>query len=191
MTHADFEGSAREVVENYWRIRAALKLARPAIENGAQRLQFEGIPQVGCMSGLLQTETIAEAHTSLGAYAAQRLSSDMFLALISAFERRLIARLTLAGHGAFGTLGGLQHAVQKVVNLAPDLIEDFVEVRERRNALMHHNGLADVKYVSAALKVQSRASSYVAAVAIGMSVAPDGNYLTYAADVLARYSAAI
>ena len=191
MTHSDFEASAREVIENYWRIRAALKLMRPTIENGAQQLQFEGIPQVGCMSGLLQAETIAEAHISLGAYVTHRLSRDMFLALIAAFEQRLISWLSMAGQGASGTLGGLQHAIQKVTSLPSDLIKDLDEVRERRNAQMHHNGLADDKYVAAALKVNARAPNHVPIVAVGTSVVPDGHYLTYAADVLARYSAAI
>lgn len=191
MIHADFEASAREVVENYWRIRAALKLVQPSVKNDAQPLRFEGIPQVGCMSGLLQTETIAEAHTSLGVYAVHRLSRDMFLALIAAFERRLISWLTTAGQGSSGTLGGLQNAVQKARSLPSDLIEDLDEVRERRNAQMHHDGLADGKYVAVSIKVHSRASSHVPIVAVGTSIIPDGRYLTYAADVLARYSTAI
>lgn len=191
MIHADFEASAREVVENYWRIRAALKLMQPIIKNDTQPLRFEGIPQVGCMSGLLRTETISEAHTSLGAYAAHRLSRDMFLALIAAFERRLINWLTTAGQGSSGTLGFLQNTVQKTTSLPSDLIEDLDEVRERRNALMHHDGLADDKYVAASIKVHSRTPSHIPIVVIGTPIVPDGRYLTYAADVLARYSAAI
>jgi hypothetical protein len=191
MTHAALVLRAREVVENYWRIRASLRLLAPGQAHGATALQFEGIPQVGSMTGLLQSETIAEAHASLGNYAANRLSRDMFVALIAVFEKRLIAYLRAAGLSTNGTLGTLQFRVQTIASVPADLVEDLDEVRERRNAQMHHDGQADQKYVDAALKVHARFPQHVAAVAVGTFVIPDGSYLTYAADVLVRYSAEI
>lgn len=191
MTHSDLVAGAREVVENYWRIRAALRLLVPGNAHGANKLEFAGIPHVGRMTGLLQNETIAEAHASLGAYAANRLARDMFVALIAVFERRLIARLLAAGASTSGTLGALQSRVQNLVSLQADLTEDLDEVRERRNSHVHHDGQADHKYVAAALKVNARYPHYVPAVAAGTLVIPDGSYLTYAADVLVRYSAAL
>lgn len=191
MTPADFEAGAREVVENYWRIRAALRLLVPGRVAATSKLQFDGIPQLGTMIGLLQNETVAETHASLGAYATTRLSRDMFVALIALFERRLTARLLAAGASASGTLGTLQYAVQRLVSVPTDLIEDLDEVRERRNAQMHHDGHAHEKYIDAALKVYGRSPEHVALVPVGTFVIPDGNYLTYAADVLVRYSAAI
>lgn len=191
MTLTDFEAGARDVVENYWRIRAALRLLVPGGISATTQLQFDGIPQLGTMSGLLQNETVAETHASLAAYATTRLSRDMFVALIALFERRLTARLLAAGVGASGTLGALQCAVQRLVSVPTDLIEDFDEVRERRNAQMHHDGHAHVKYIDAAFKVHGRSPQHVALVPVGTLVIPDGNYLTYAADALVRYSAAI
>jgi hypothetical protein len=191
MTHVDFVVSAREVVENYWRIRAALRLLAPRHKDTASGLQFAGIPQVGSMSGLLQNETIAEAHASLREYATTRLSRDMFIALIAVFERRLITRLGASGIDTHGTLGALQSKTQTTASVPADLREDLDEVRERRNAQMHYDGHAHDKYVDAASKVHARAPQHVAAVSIATLVIPDGNYLTYAADVLVRYSAAI
>ena len=191
MTHADLVAGTREVVENYWRTRAALRLLVPGHVHGASKLQFEGIPHVGSMTGLLQNETIAEAHASLGDYATNRLARDIFVALIAVFERRLIARLLATGANTSGTLGTLQHRIQKLVSLPVDLTEDLDEVRERRNAQMHQDGQADHKYAAAALKVHARYPQYVPAVAFGTLVIPDGKYLTYAADVLVRYSAAL
>jgi hypothetical protein len=191
MTHTDLVVGVREVVENYWRIRAALRLLAPAKAHAASRLQFEGIPQVGSMTGLLQRETIAEAHASLEEYATNRLSRDMFIALLAVFEKRLIACLRAAGSNTGGTLGSLQFRVQTVSSVPAGIAEDLDEVRERRNAQMHQDGRADQKYVDAASKVHARFPGHVAAVAAGTFVIPDGSYLTYAADVLVRYSAVI
>lgn len=191
MSPADFEAGSRDIVENYWRIRAALRLLVPGRAAATSRLQFDGIPQLGTMTGLLQNETVAETHASLAAYATNRLSRDMFVALIALFERRLTTRLLAAGMNASGTLGALQHRVQTLVSMPNDLMEDLDEVRERRNSLMHHDGDAHDKYVDAASKAHSRNPQHVALVSAGTLVIPDGPYLTYAADVLVRYSAAI
>lgn len=191
MTPTDFELGAREIVENYWRIRAALRLLVPGGMAATSKLQFDGVPQLGTMIGLLQNETIAETYASLGMYAATRLSRDMFVALIALFERRLTARLLVAGACGSGTLGALQCAMQRLVSVPSDLIEDLDEVRERRNAQMHHDGKAHDKYIDAALKVYGRSPQHVALVPVGTLVIPDGNYLTYSADVLVRYSAII
>lgn len=191
MTHDDFVAGAKEVVENYWRIRASLKLLAPTPTNGRSRLQFEGIPAVGSMSGLLQNETIDEARASLDRYASSRLARDLFIALIAVLERRFSARLIAANKTDTGTLGALQHAIERIATVPIDVREDFNEVRERRNALMHSDGRADDKYVDAANRVRIRSTGFVAAAARGDLVIPDGAYLTYAADVLTRYSASI
>ena len=56
---------------------------------------------------------------------------------------------------------------------------------------MHHGGLADAKYVAASAAVNLRWPAHVPNVCPSANVLPDGPYLTYAADVLIRYSGAL
>ena len=143
------------------------------------------------MSDLLVNESVGQTHAALSDYAATRLARDMFNALIAVFERRLISRIVSSGANGSGTLGQLQHKVEIIVSLPQTLREDLIEIRERRNSLAHHDGLADARYVAAAAAVNVRAAPYVPIVNIDASIVPDGTYLTYAADVLVRYSAAL
>lgn len=190
MTHTQFLAETRQIVENYWRIRASLRLLNPS-GTGSERICFVGITEIGSMSGLLVNESVGQAYIALSDYAANRLARDMFNALIAVFERRLISRIVLEGADGSGTLGSLQQKVQKIVSIPQTLKEDLAEVRERRNALVHHDGFADSKYADAAAKVSPRAPAFVPPVIEGASVVPDGHYLTYASDVLVRYSAAL
>lgn len=191
MTHAQLLAEIRQVVENYWRIRASLRLQMPSGVDADMKIRFVGIVELGSMSGLLSDESVEQAHTALSSYAATRLARDMFNALIAVFERRLISRIVSNGGTGAGTLGALQREVENIVSVAQTLREDLVEVRERRNALAHHDGRADSKYVAAAFAVHPRAPTFVPLVSQGSIVVPDGDYLTYAADVLVRYSAVL
>jgi hypothetical protein len=191
MTHADVLAAVRATVENYWRSRAALALLEPRQGLATQNLAFTGIPSVGSMTNLLADETVAQAHQSLKAYAASRLAGDVFVALIAILEERLSFRIVQSGGTEGGTFGNLQTKVQQIFAIPPDLREDLNEVRERRNAQMHHRGLADPKYVAASALVNPRWPAYVPNVSLGANVLPDGPYLTYAADVVVRYSSAL
>lgn len=191
MTHVDLEAEIRQTVQAYWRVRASLRLQAPGDAIAHQRLGFEGVVEVGSMSGLLSNESVGQAHAALSEYAATRLARDMFTALIAAFERRLVSRIVSGGGDGSGTLGALQRKVEGLVVVPQLLREDLVEVRERRNALIHHDGLADSKHVAAAALVHPRAPTFVPLLSVGTTVVPDGSYLTYAADVLVRYSAAL
>lgn len=191
MTHAQLLAEIRQVVENYWRIRASLRLQTPNGVGAERRIRFVGIVELGTMSGLLADESIGQAHSALSDYATNRLARDMFNALIAVFERRLISRIASGGGSCSGTLGRLQHNVENIVSVTQALREDLVEVRERRNSLAHHDGFADSKYVVAAAAVNPRAPTFVPLVTEGAPVVPDGSYLTYAGDVLVRYSSAL
>ena len=190
MTHSQFLAETRLIVENYWRIKASLRLQKPS-GTSSDRIRFVGITEIGSMSGLLANESTGQAHTALSDYVENRLARDMFNALIAVFERRVISRIVLGGSEGSGTLGNLLKKVQQIVSIPQMLKEDLVEVRERRNALVHHDGFAGSKYVAAAALVSPRAPDFVPPVIEGTSVIPDGRYLTYASDVLVRYSAAL
>lgn len=191
MNHTAFKGAAQDLIQNYWRIRAAAALYRGATLEHTGSLHYDNVPMFGAVTGILNEESVEDALSSLRMYIDQWLPRDLFLALIARFEARLIASLTAAGCSTTGTLGVLQQKVQKKFSITHEIKEELDEVRERRNTLVHNDGHADNKYISAATKVNSREQTYVALPRIGDSVVPSPQYLAYAVDVLVRYSYAL
>jgi hypothetical protein len=191
MNQADFVRACREVVANYWRIRASIALAGEAHFLHVGSLHYRGVPSLGAVAGLLQSETVDDAMHALHEYASARLAADMLMAVISHFETRLSARLVAAGGKGTGTLGALQYEVQKVASVPPSSVEDLNEVRERRNAIVHHAGRAHSSYVDAAKAVATRTNGILSVPNVGEPVAPTGEYLTYAAHVLTDYASTL
>jgi hypothetical protein len=191
MNARNFQTAVLDTLKNYWRIKAANALYRasPLAEGG--QLVYANVPAVGLAAQNFESESAAHALEALQGYIVQRLPRDLFLALIAQFEARLVAHLRGLSQPGEGPLGALQAKVQARISLPQGLIEDANEIRERRNSIIHNAGAADSKYVVAAALVAPRASPFVVAVAKGSDVSPSEGYITYAGDVLVRYSNAM
>jgi hypothetical protein len=191
MTPAQFQLIALEIVKNYWRIKAAAAFYGTSHSETNVNLEYSNIPSVGIASSHFGTETVRDATVALDDFIDTQLPRDLFFALISEFEGRLSVRLVSLGAQAGGTLGNKQNKIQARIAVPPDLIQDFDEIRERRNAMIHYADLAHPKYVVAAASVLLRANPHVKAVVVGENVSPTETYLAYAADVMIRYSNSI
>lgn len=191
MTPSQFQNVALDILRNYWRIKAASALYALSPEVAEDTLEYTNVPAVGTVANLLTSEPSADAMSALQDFTVRRLPRDLLLALIAEFESRLVARLSALGEPTTGTLGELQRRIERKLAIAPSLIKDLDEVRWRRNAMIHNGDKADAKYVAASAAVQPRAHPYVKPAAIGDNVSPDADYLTYATDVLVRYSNAM
>jgi len=186
-----FEIATQEIVKNYWRIKAANALYRSSPFVATDRLVYANVPTVGVMGQNFPSETKAEAISALQLYIAQRLPRDLFFAVIAEFEGRIVMRLNSLGEPENGTLGALQNRIQGRVSLSQVLIDDLNEIRERRNAMIHHCDIATAKYADASAAVLPRARQFITAAVEGDNVSPTEIYLTYSADVLVRYSNSI
>lgn len=191
MTPAQFQAAGQEILQNYWRINAANAVYGSLEIPATARLDYTNTPAVGLAQIPAATESVADAISALNSFIAQRLPRDLFLALIAEFESRVIFRLASLGLSTAGTLGQLQRRIEANLHPATVLVEDLDEVRERRNAMIHHADIAGADYVAASALVLPRAAPFVTATAIGDRITPTASYLTYAIDVLVRYSNAL
>jgi hypothetical protein len=191
MTPLQFKAEALEILKNYWRIKAAIALYSASTDGTNVNLEYANIPTIGITSNRFGVESVKDAISALHDFIDRRLPRDLFLALIAEFEGRLSVRLVSLAEREDGTLGNLQSRIQARISVHTDLISDLNEIRERRNAMIHHADLADAKYVTTATAVLPRATPYVKAVVVGENLSPTETYLAYAADVMVRYSNAI
>jgi hypothetical protein len=191
MNAADFQAATLETLKNYWRIKAANALYRDSTGVEIQQLEYANVPAVGLAAQNFASEATTDALAALQTYIARRLPRDLFLALIAGFEARLIGRLRALGESEEGTLGALQTRIQSKILLPQTLVDDLNEIRERRNAMIHHADIAGAKYAAAAAAVMPRAAPYMGRLVAGGNVSPNEGYLMYAADVLVRYSNAM
>jgi hypothetical protein len=191
MTPTQFQDVAVDIMRNYWRIKAASALYALSPEILEDPLEYTDVPSVGLARILLTTEPSADAMSALQDFILFRLPRDLLLALIAEFEGRIIFRLASLRLPTTGTLGKLQRRLERTLNLGPALVQDLDELRERRNAMIHHGDIAGTDYAAASALVLPRAAPYVSAAAVGDRITPTDFYLTYAADVLIRYSNAI
>jgi len=191
MTPSSFQATTLDLLKNYWRIKAANALYRSSTDLTTHRLVYTNVPIVGLVVNQFASEAVGDAMTALDDFIRRRLPRDLFLAIIAEFEGRLTARLISLGQQPSGTLGNLQLSIQNQVTLHPEIISDLTEIRERRNAMIHHADMAHSRYVSASAAVLPRAAPFVNVTVAGDNVTPTEIYLAYAADVLVRYSNAI
>jgi hypothetical protein len=191
MNPAQFQSVTLEILKNYWRIKAANALYRSSTVLAADRMEYANVPVVGVVGNNFASEAVSDAIPALHGYIARRLPRDLFLALIAEFESRIVVRLRSLGEPEDGTFGTLQNRIQSRIPVPQTLIDDLNEVRERRNAMIHHGDIATPRYVAASAIVSLRAGHFVIAAVTGDNVSPTERYLTYSADVLVRYSNSI
>ncbi|QJE97864.1 hypothetical protein [Luteolibacter luteus] len=188
MNPAQFQNVALDILRNYWRIKAACALYTRSPEVVDVTLEYTNVPAVGMVTSLLASEPGSDAMSALEDFVHRRLPRDLLLALIAEFESRLVVRLTALSELSSGTFGQLQRRIESRLIISSSLVEDLDEIRCRRNDMIHNNDRAQSNYVTAASMVAPRAYPYVKAAVIGDNVNPDPAYLTYATDVLIRYS---
>jgi hypothetical protein len=194
MTAAQLVVRLKEALAAYWRQRAALRIYSAYADHPdlrLERLDYKGVPEFGIASGFLQSEALPEALAALEDYFASRLAPDTFLALLANFETFFVHQIQARGGGGTGTLGALQHALQLLYHIPSNRVEDLDEIRERRNAVIHHGGRITPKYRAAAAKVWIRSAGNIAdphLVAV-LSITPE--YLSYVVDALCKYAAEV
>jgi len=188
MNPTQFQTAALELLKNYWRLKAANAIYRSSQDVVENRLEYSNVPAVGLAANQFNSESVEDAMSALQDFVVHRLPRDLFFALIAEFESRIVARLFSLGETVNGTLGQLQSRIQNRLVVPQSLIEDLNEIRERRNAIIHHGGKADLKYVTASAAVLPRANLFVNVTVAGDDVNPTEGYLAYSTDVLVRYS---
>ena len=191
MSHLKLEHSIFESLRNHWRIKAALATYRMFStykELDAKLVSYRGIPYYGVANNFIIDEDIDQAINQIHSYSKERLVKDTFLILLSHTEEFFSDAINNAGQVPSGTFGSLQYTIQSIHPIAITVIEDLDEIRERRNALIHHNGKITPKYILTANKVYNRSNSMVANPKTVTSVDISDEYLSYVADVVIRYS---
>jgi hypothetical protein len=191
MSPTQFHASALDLLRSFWRIKAANAIYRKWPQTPVGILDYSNVPTVGLAANSFASESVSHAISALERFFTQRLPRDLLLALIAEFESRLVARLTSLGEREDGPLGELLKRIQVRITLPRPLVQEMNEVKARRNAMIHNGDKADKKYVTAACAVLPRAAPYVTPAKVGDNVRPTASYLTYAADVMVRYSNAI
>jgi hypothetical protein len=188
------ETSVLDTLLAYWRIKAAIAIYRGYSahgELGIKAIGYDNVPQHGHATAFLQKETVAQATDAIDRYIEDRLARDLLLALIAHFESFLGYVLAQAGQAPSGTLGNLQASVQGIHTIPQGTIDDFDEVRERRNALIHDHGQIGQRYRNAATKVFARSSGWVTDPATITVIDVPPGYLSYVGDIVVSYARAI
>jgi hypothetical protein len=116
-----------------------------------------------------------------------RAVTEHFMTAISHFESFLADLLRYKSLSPEGTLGNLLIRSQQAFSLptTPE-VEAVVEIRERRNMLIHHHGVANQKYLQAC--ASSSLPSHLNLISIGQVLVVDNEYYVYACDRLLAYS---
>lgn len=192
MTPHDLEREVLDVFRNFWRIRAALTFLRQEASAGisalkALEIHFDNVPSCSATSHIFGNETLDTALSGIELFEQDRLRNDVLLAMISRLEMYLSDRLVAAGSlPVDATFGRLQRVCEAMVAVPQAQIDALDEVRERRNAIIHHRGVATTRYLLAAAKVPT-----VTAVSAGSIIITDDAYLSYAVDSLVSYGRCI
>ncbi|MFE8599333.1 hypothetical protein [Archangium violaceum] len=192
MTHADLYSAMLEVLKSYWRIRNITELVRATnILRPDLLIEYQGVHQVNGAPVFPSNEKLELSVDAICDHATKRMASDYFLILISKYEHFLSSRLKAAGQPGHGTLGQLQKAAEQKFGLSGDPVRLGSEIRERRNCIVHNNGKADLKYINSAKDAAAIGKGYVSLVAVGDTIVPPPDYLSFAADSLLKYSSSM
>lgn len=192
MTPSDLERDALDVLRNFWRMRAALAFLRAEAEPRSRELQaievrFDNIPPSSLSTAILGGEALQAVLSAIADFEVTRLRNDVLLAMIARLEAYMSDRLRAASSlPNDATFGRLQRACETMVAIPQHRIEALDEVRERRNALIHHHGAATPRYLQAASKLPS-----LPATQVGTVIITDDSYLSYAVGTLVEYGRCI
>jgi hypothetical protein len=176
-------------LHSYWKIRAANALTIRFAQGAwlAIELHFDNIPA----SAYLQAPPKVPANLVLGEIDSYitggRAARDYFFAVIAHFELFLSKAIVLRGGSADGTLGQLMNKAQQLYGFAVSSTTELAdEIRERRNVLIHHGGVANQRYLNSASSAALPAN--IRLTVMGQILLIDDNYLAWVCDSLISYS---
>jgi|GEM_PF-4828845 len=187
MGYTDLEQNVLDSLKIYWRIQVAL--AAMEVRRGEwkhMQLRFENVPQQGLATGYLQNETVDQSIGEIKKYSSTRFLNDIYLLMISHLEQYLSNFLLTNGQPSEGTFGQIQKSAETFKGLNSTKIFLVDEIRERRNAIIHHHGKVTDKYIVAA----TAAIPYATVLSdphIMTDVNTDAKYLTHVADTILSY----
>lgn len=185
-----FEQSIVQCTHAYWKIRAAnaalLHFSASSAWSGLE-LKFDNLPSLGCVT-VPPSQTMQDALVEIQQYVRDgRAVAEHFMTAISHLESFLAAVLMHKSLSTDGTLGVLLKRAEQAFSLpiSPE-IEALIEIRERRNMLIHHHGFAQQRYLGCCTATSLPSS--IRSTALGQQLAIDNEYYAYACDKLLLYS---
>lgn len=186
----NFEHLERALLENLrslWRIRFALAAAKNVHPSPSMPVRYSGLPTHAPSDLFSPSETVAQADEALLRLSGTPLATTFFLASIAHYEGFLQSHVTIAKNRPM--LGDLQTAAEGNPSnpISLPTRKRGKEIRFRRNMLIHHSGLANQEYVTAAIDASPDSGGAVTVVAVGAVVEITPTYFTYATTVLIDY----
>jgi hypothetical protein len=178
-------------LRTYWRIKSAVALIRSSdIDEGNSTLNYRNLPLPSTIPNLLTYESAKNSFDEIFRYIDDgHLAKDMFLRIISQLEEFYVEKLTVRALDTTGTLGALESRCEQAYGVTGALALKVDEIRERRNAFIHHGGIVGQKYIIAALNVFQSSGGAVSDPALVSQLTLSDTYLSYCVDVYVGYSA--
>jgi hypothetical protein len=190
MTQQQLLAAILETLRAYWRMRAAMALIRYSeMDEFDQPLSYVEIPPSVTVSSILDVESARSSIEATFLYVDHgRLSVDVFLRIISHLEEFYAARLIAVGASPDGTLGNLQARCEQAYGVSGILSQKIDEIRERRNAFIHHHGVPTIKHVAAAGVVYGLSNGAIEAPGAMSVLSISDEYLVYCMDSINSYA---
>lgn len=188
MNFEHLDESLRENLRSFWRLRFAL-----AATSGNSRhppsmpVRYDGLPKHAPPDLFSRSETVAQAEEALLRLSGVPLATTFFLASIAHYEGFLQRNITIAKNRPM--LGDLQTAAEgnasRPIGGRTRILAK--EIRVRRNLLIHHGGMVNQDYTTAAIDAHPISDGAVALSAPGTIVEVTPAYFTYSTSVLIDY----
>jgi len=150
-------------------------------------VRYLGLPKHAPPNLFSGSETVAQAEEALFRLSGIPLATTFFLASIAHYEGFLQSNVTIAKNRPM--LGDLQTAAEGNTGrpIGATTKKLAKEIRVRRNLLIHHGGVANQDYATAASDAHPISDGAVASVVLGTIVEVTPAYFTYATKVLVDY----
>lgn len=191
MTSQNLTDAMLNTLKMYFRMRAAVAIMRELDDNefSGVPINFTNLPNINSTNNLLGYETAEILFSELFKQINDgHLSIDIFLRVISHLETFYSAKLTAKSLSPDGTLGGLQKRCEGSYGVTGPLVLEIDEIRERRNALMHHHGNPTAKYIAAAGAVFQGSGGAIDDPSTVSTLRVSDNYLAHCVNKIAAYS---
>lgn len=181
------ERALLENLRSLWRIKFALAAKNSDRPSPSRPVRYGGLPRHAPPDLFSQSETVAQADEALNRLSGVPLATTFFLASIAHYEGFLQGNVTTTKNRPM--LGDLQTAAEGNVSkpISVTARKKGKEIRVRRNILIHHGGVANQDYVTAAIDASPLSDGAVTVVAPGTVVEITPAYFTYTTTVLIDY----
>lgn len=187
----DLLSELTRTLQTYWRIKSAVALIRSSdIDEIDSVINYRNLPLPSTIPGLLTYESAGNSFDAIFGYIDDgNLAKDVFLRIISQLEEFYVQKLTLLTLDTSGTLGALEARCEQAYGVTGALARKVDEIRERRNAFIHHGGVVGQKYINAAQHVFQSSGGVIQDPALVSQLTLSDAYLAYCVDVYVNYSA--